>query len=292
MCNHASGQLLPEHTWSPRCAQKFSWTHVQQDMRATAARAHAKTPPPGSPSAHRAQRDVHATDCCARMPHLDLTPCAKRHVPAKRLLRGHAARTLGSLSVRKLACSCDNTAAFASCEHTWISLRAQRDMFRRKNCCARTLRAHLDLSPCARRPVHATTLLRSHAVSTLRSHSLRKEACSGEQTAVFSRREHTWISLRAQRDKTCSCDRLLRSHAASTLGSLSVRKGTRHVHATDCCVRTPHAHLDLFPCASKKTCSCDRLLRSHATSTLGSLYAKRQVPSKRLLQSRAAAQDR
>ena len=37
-------------------------------------------------------------DCCARTPqaHLDLSACAKRHVPPKRLLRSHATSTLGS----------------------------------------------------------------------------------------------------------------------------------------------------------------------------------------------------
>ena len=152
MFNHASGQLLPEHTWNPRCAQKFSWTHVQQDIGAAASRAHAKSEPLGSPSAHRVQRD---------------------------------------------ACSCDKTAALACHRHTWIFLHAQTDMFWCKDCCDLTPRAHLDLFPCANRHVHATTLLHSHAVSTLGSLSVRKQTCSGAKTAAFSRREHTWISLRA-----------------------------------------------------------------------------------------------
>ena len=54
------------------------------------------------------------------------------------------------------------------------------------------------------------------------------QTCSSGKTVAFSRREHTWISLRAQ--------------------------ARRHVHATDCCVRTPQAHLDLFP-LRKETCS-------------------------------------
>ena len=131
-----------------------------------------------------AQRDkFRRKDCCVLAPraHLDLSPCANRHVHA----RSHR------------------------CEHTWISLRAQKDMFRRKACRVLTPGARLDLSPCARRPVHATTLLRSHAVSTLGSHSVRKETCSGKATAAFSRCEHTWISLCSQRDmfhrKDC-CD--------------------------------------------------------------------------------------
>ena len=35
--------------------------------------------------------------------------------------------------------------------------------------------------------------------------------------------------------------------------------------------------MDLSPCASKKTCSCDRLLRSHAASALGCLRAQRDM---------------
>ena len=31
--------------------------------------------------------------------------------------------------------SCDQTAALARHKHNWISLRAQKDMFRRKDCC-------------------------------------------------------------------------------------------------------------------------------------------------------------
>ena len=197
MFNHASGQLLPEHTWNPRCAQNFSWTHVQQDIKASAAQAHAKSPPLGSPSAHKAQRVVHATrllrshakstlgslsvrkgtcsrekDCCVLTPHLDLFPCANRHLHATTLLHSHAVSTFGSLSVRREACSgkrnccvltpgVDNTAAFARCEQTWISLRAQRSMLHRKDCCV--------LTP-----------------STLGSRSVRKETCSGEKNVLRS----------------------------------------------------------------------------------------------------------
>ena len=42
--------------------------------------------------------------------------------------------------------------------------------------------------------------LRSNAASTLGSLPVCKETCSGEKTAAFSRREHSWISLRAQTD--------------------------------------------------------------------------------------------
>ena len=187
------------------------------------------------------------TAAFARRKHTWISQSAKRHVPAKRVLRSHAASTLGSLSVRKQTCSCDNTAAFARCEHAWISLLAQSGG---KSCCILTPGAQLYLSPCARRPVHATTLLRSHAVSTLGPHSAVNEAGSAEKTAAFSRREHTWISLRAQKDM---------------------------FRQNDCCALTPRAHLDLSPCASKKTCSCDRLLRSHATGTLGSVSVRKET---------------
>ena len=187
-----SGQLLREHKRNPHHLDLHPRTrHREMFMR----------------------QDCYA---CTPLAHLDLSPCAKTHVPAKRLLRSHAGSTVGSLSVRKETCSCDNTAAFARCEHTWISLRAQRDMFWRKNCCVLTPGAQLDLSACANRHVHATTLLRPRC-------------------------EHTWISLRAQRD-------------------MFRRK--------NCCVLTPAAQLDLFPCA------------------------KKHVPSKRLLRSCTAPQDR
>ena len=176
MFSKTSGQLSREHTRNPRLLDLHPHTrHREMFMR---------------------------QDCCACTPqaHLDLFPCAKRHVPAKKLLRLNAASTLGSLSVRKHTCSCDNTVPFARCERTWISLRAQKDIFRRKDCCVLTPGAQLDLSPCARRPVHATTLFHSHAVSALGSLSVRKKTFSGEKIAAFSRREHSWISLRAQED--------------------------------------------------------------------------------------------
>ena len=177
MLSKTSGQLLREHTRNPRHLDLHPHTrHREMFMR---------------------------QDCCTRTPqaHLDLSLCANRHVHATTLLHLHAVSTLGSLSVRKQTYSCDNTAAFARCEHTWISLRAQRDMFRRKDCCVLTPRAHLDLSPCeSTKTCSCDRLLRLHATSTLGSLSVRKETCSGKTTAAFSRREHTWISLRAQRD--------------------------------------------------------------------------------------------
>ena len=52
----------------------------------------------------------------------------------RNLLRSRAAGRLGSHSVRNETSSCDKTAAFSRRKHTWISLRAQRDMFLRKDC--------------------------------------------------------------------------------------------------------------------------------------------------------------
>ena len=177
MFNHASGQLLPEHTWNPRCAQNFSSTHVhvKEDIRATAARArnprHIRTQGTKRCSCSK-------TAALARHKHTWISLRAKRHVTSKRLLRSHAASTLGPRSVRKQTSLCDNTAAFARCEHTWISLRTQEDLFI---------------------PVHATALLRSHAASTLGSLSVLRKTCSCDSTAAFARHKHTWISLRGQR---------------------------------------------------------------------------------------------
>ena len=234
--SRAAGKLCRKHAWNapskqrhvPEAKQVLPWkgwvlkqrlNDVQAHLWAAATRAHVEPPlctelfvdscsvrhqgncsastravsPPGSPSAHKAQRDVHAT----------------------RLLRSHATSTLGSRSVRKETCSGEKTAAFSRREHTWISFRARTDMFMRQLCCIRTPQAHLDLSPCAKKHVLAKRLLHSHAGSTVGSLSVRKKtcSCSGEKIAAFSRRGHTWISLRTQ--------------------------ARRHVHATDCCVRTP-----------------------------------------------------
>ena len=171
-------------------------------------------------------------------------------------------------------CSCNKTASLARHKHTWISPRAQRDMFRRKDCGVLTLRAHLDLFPCANRhaPCDSTAafarcehtwispraqrdMLKECCILTPRAHS-EFSPCANkhapcDNTAAFARCEHTWISLCAQRD-------------------MFRRK--------DCCVLTQRAHLDLSPCASKKTCSSDGLLRSHAiTGTLGSLSVRKET---------------
>ena len=52
-------------------------------------------------------KQVHAIKNCCVLALRDLTLCAMRHLHATRLLRSHAASTLGSLSVRKETCSCD-----------------------------------------------------------------------------------------------------------------------------------------------------------------------------------------
>ena len=68
--------------------------------------------------------------------------------------------------------------------HTWIAIHAQEDMdlnhdqqtssCDKKNCCVLALRAHLDLTPCAMRHLHATRLL-----------SVRKETCSCEKIVAI-----------------------------------------------------------------------------------------------------------
>ena len=61
-------------------------------------------------------KQVHAIKICcvlALRAHLDLTPRAMRHLHATRLLRSHAASTLGSLSVRKEICSCEKIVAIS-----------------------------------------------------------------------------------------------------------------------------------------------------------------------------------
>ena len=70
---------------------------------------------------------------------------------------------------------------------TWISIMINKQVHAIKICCVLALRAHLDLTPCAMRHLHATRLLRSHAASTLGSLSVRKETCSCEKTVAISR---------------------------------------------------------------------------------------------------------
>ena len=205
-------------------------------------------------------------DCLTPQARLDIFPCANRHVHATTLLHSHAVSTPGSLSVRKEACSGEKSAAFSRREHSWISLRAQDDMFMRQHCCVRTLSAHLDPIPCAKKHVPAKILLRSHAASTFGSRPMRKEKCSIERL-LRSHAASTLGSLSVRKQE----DMFMRPTAAfarpCTFGSFSVRKGTCSGRTTSC-VLTPRTHLDLAPCA------------------------RRHVSSKSLLRSRNAPQDR
>ena len=128
----------------------------------------------------------------------------------------------------------------SSCEHGWISLRAQRDMFRRQHCCVLTPGAHLELSPCARKHVPAKRLLRSHAGSTLGSLSVRKQ--------------------------TCSCDNLLHSNAVSTVGPLSVRKKTCSIEKTAAISRCPPPEIDDF---YLRTDPVSTIKRAHVPYAIG-----------------------
>ena len=152
MFNHASGQLLPEHTWNPAAHRTFRGLMFSKTS-GQLLREHTRNPRHLDLHPHTRHRKMFVQqDCCARTPqaHLDLSLC-------------------------KEACSDEKTAAFSRREHTWISLRAQ-----------------------ARRHVHATDCC-LRTPQALGSLSVRKRACSGKTSAAFSRREHTWISLRAQR---------------------------------------------------------------------------------------------
>ena len=190
---------------------------VQSSVGATATRAHVE-------SALRTELLVILVDSCSAR-HQGNCCASTREIPA----------TWISIRARGTeGCSRDKTAALARHKHTWISLRAQRDMFWR-SCCVLTPGAQLDLSPCARRLCHCDntaafarcehTLVSLSAprgtfrrkdccVLTLRANldlspCASKNTCSIEKTAAFARHKHTWISLPAQRDtfhrKDC-CD--------------------------------------------------------------------------------------
>ena len=152
--SRAAGKLCRKHAWNARSQQRHvpdtkqvllwkGWVlkqrldDVQSRVGAAATRAHVE-------SLLRTELSVdscsvtHQGDCCA----------STREIPATWI----SICTQGTER-----CSCDKTAALARHKHTWISLRAQRDMFPRKR------------------------LLRSHAASTLGSLSVRK------QTRMFMR---------------------------------------------------------------------------------------------------------
>ena len=113
-----------------------------------------------------AHRDMFLQNACC-----DLAP-PDRLMHTKMLSFRHGG-TLGSQSTRK---------------KTWISIMINKQVHAIKICCVLALRAHLDLTPCAMRHLHATRLLRSHSASTLGSLAVRKETCSCEKTVAISRR--------------------------------------------------------------------------------------------------------
>ena len=126
-------------------------------------------------------------------------------------------------------CSCDTTVALARHKHTWISLRAQRGMFREKT----------------------AAFSRRDAASTHGSRSVRKqEDMFMRQTAASARHKHTWISFHAQRAM---------------------------FRQSDCCVLTPPAHMDLAPCAKRHVPS-KRLLRSRAAPKIDNFYLRTPDP--------------
>ena len=131
------------------------------------------------------QRPVHSEfSACAKRPktaavshrkHMDLTPCALNHVLAKRLLRSRAARWINAY----------RNAAFSPWGHTWIAIQAREDM---------DLNHDQQTSSCDKK------MLRSRAAGTLGSHSVRNETSSCDKAVAYSRRKHTWIPFRAQKD--------------------------------------------------------------------------------------------
>ena len=206
--SRAAGKLCRKHAWNARSKQKHvpdikqvllwkGWvlkqrlSDVQSRVGATATRAHVESPLRTEPFVNSCSvrhqgnwstREIRhremfmRQDCCTRAPqaHLDLSPCAKRHVPAKSLLRSHTASTLGSLSARQQDdMFMRQTVAFARHNHTWISLRGQRDMFRQNDWCVLTPRAHLDLGSCAKKHAPSKRLLQSRAAPKIDDFYLR-----------------------------------------------------------------------------------------------------------------------
>ena len=109
---------------------------VQSCVGATATRAHVESP---------LRTELFVDSCSVR--HQGNCCASNREIPATWI----SIRTQGAEK-----CSCDKTAALARHKHTWISLGSEKAMFRRKDCCVFTPRAHLDLFPFANRHVHAT----------------------------------------------------------------------------------------------------------------------------------------
>ena len=122
-----------------------------------------------------------------------------------------------------------------------------------KICCVLALRAHLDLTPCAMRHLHATRLLRSHAASTPGSLSVRTETCSCEKIVAISRRpQYRMIS---------------NSKARSSFYS-------NHARTRPLLSREPVARN--FGCA-KRHVPVKRLLRSRAAPNLDDFQFKGQI---------------
>ena len=117
--------------------------------------------------------------------------------------------------------SCDQKQLRSRTASTWISLYAHRDMFLQNDCCdlappdrlmhtkmqrfrhgghtwiAIHAQEDMDLNHDQQTSSCDKILLRSRSAG---SHSVRNETSSCDKTAAFSRRKHTWISLRAQRN--------------------------------------------------------------------------------------------
>ena len=163
--------------------------------------------------------------------------CRLRFDLRTRRNREPATLTLGIFCVRK-EISCDQKQLLSRTAITWISLHAHRDMFLQNGCCdlaapdrlmhTKMLRFRqswghtwiaihaqedMDLNHDQQTSSCDKNLLRSRAAGTLGSHSVRNETSSCDKTAAFSRRTHTRISLRAQRDRHVPAKRLLRSRA-------------------------------------------------------------------------------
>ena len=164
-------------------------------------------------------------DCCVRAPCVlrRRQMCCLRFDLRTRRNREPATLTLGIFCVCK-EISCDQKQLRSRTASTWISLHARRDMFLQNDCGdlappdrlmhtkmlrfrhggilgSQSTRKKTWISIMINKQVHAIKkLLRSRAAGTLGSHSVRNETSSCDKTAAYSRRKHTWISLRAQRD--------------------------------------------------------------------------------------------
>ena len=164
-------------------------------------------------------------DCCVRAPCVlrRHQMCCLRFDLRTRRNREPATLTLGIFCARK-EISCDQKQLRSRTASTWIPLHARRYMFLQNDCCdlappdrlmhtkmlrfghggilgSQSTRKKTWISIMINKQVHAIKkLLRSRAAGTLGSHSVRNETSSCNKTAAYSRRKHTRISLRAQRD--------------------------------------------------------------------------------------------